>query len=286
MSSKVSMMKKPSQSEAIVTIIEPQSRWRLVDFAELKQYRDLAYFLVSRDIRVMYAQTILGFSWAILQPLIQIVIFTVIFGKVAKVSTDGIPYILFATAAIIPWTYMSSAMAQSSSSLIADQNMLGKIYFPRLFFPITPIISKLVGFFISMTLLIVVMVYYRVTPTWNIIYLPLFMAMMICVPAGVGIFLSSLAIRYRDVRFAMQYIIQLLMYSAPIVYSASHIPSGYRFIYSLNPIVGVIEGFRASLLGHDIRWEYIFPGMVVAIILLIGSLYYFKRMEHVFADVI
>lgn len=280
------MMKKISQSEVSATIIEPQSRWRLIDFSELKQYRDLAYFLVSRDIRVMYAQTILGFSWAILQPLIQIVIFSVIFGKVAKIPTDGIPYVLFATAAIIPWTYMSSAMTQSSASLVSDQNMLGKVYFPRLFFPITPILSKLVGFFISMILLIVVMVYYRVTPTWNIIYLPLFIAMMICIPAGVGIFLSSLAIRYRDVRFAMQYIIQMLMYTAPIVYSASHITGGYRFFYSLNPIVGVIEGFRASLLGHDIPWEHILPGMVTTALLLMGSVYYFKRMEHVFVDVI
>lgn len=268
------------------TVIEPVRGWQLIDFAELKQYRDLAYFLVWRDIKVMYAQTILGFAWAIIQPLLHIVIFSIIFGKVAKIPTDGIPYVLFSTVAIIPWTYMSGALAQSSQSLVSNQNMLGKIYFPRLIFPFTPVLSKLVDFSISLLLLVAVMVYYEVEPTLNLLFLPLFVLMMMCIPAGLGMWLSALAIRYRDVKFAMQYVIQMLMYTAPIVYSAATIPEAYRFLYSLNPIVGVVEGFRACLLGADIPWLYVMPGMVSAVVLVVSGALYFKRMESIFVDVI
>ena len=277
---------KSSSDDTTVTIIEPLKGWQRIDFQELKNYRDLSFFLVWRDIKVMYAQTILGFAWAIIQPLIQIIIFSIIFGKVAKIPTEGIPYVLFSTVAIIPWTYMSTAMMQSSQSLVTNQNMLGKIYFPRLIFPLSPLLSKLVNFFISIILLVSVMVYYEVAPTWNLVFSPLFVLMMMAVPAGVGMWLSALAIRYRDVKFAMSYVIQMLMYTAPIVYSASTIPEQYRFIYSLNPIVGVIEGFRACLLGGDIPWLYIIPGMFTAIALVISGALYFKRMERIFVDVI
>lgn len=269
-----------------ITVIKPAGGWQLVDFGELKRYRDLAYFLAWRDITVMYAQTIMGFAWAIIQPLVQIAIFSLIFGKVAKIPSDGIPYVLFAAVALIPWTYMSTAMTMSSQSLVTNQNMLGKIYFPRLFFPMTPVFSKLVNFLISLILLVAIMVYHRVTPTWNLVYFPFFMLMMMMIPAGAGMWLSSLAIRYRDVKFAMQYVIQMLMYTAPIVYSASTIPEQYRIIYSLNPIVGVIEGFRATLLGTEMPWVYIMPGMVTGTILFVSGVLYFKHMERVFADVI
>ncbi len=268
------------------TTIRPPKGWELINFKELREYRDLFYFLVWKDIKVMYAQTILGFGWAILQPLIQILLFTIIFGKVAKIPTDDIPYFLFSTLAIIPWTYMSSAMTLSGLSLISGQTMLGKIYFPRLIYPITPVLTKLVDFGISLIIILVVMIAYQVKPTAQLLYLPLFILMMMAVPAMVGLWLSSLSIRFRDVRFAMQFIIRMLMYTAPIVYSASSIPELYRFFYSLNPIVGVIEGFRASLLGLPIPWEYIVPGMVVCVIGLIGGALYFKRMERVIVDVI
>ncbi len=215
---------KAGRVDVAVTVITPPKGWQLIDFKELREYRDLFYFLVWRDIKVMYAQTVLGFGWALLEPLIQIVIFTVIFGKVAKVPTDGVPYLLFSSAAIIPWTYMSSAMAQSAQSLVSDQSMLGKIYFPRLLFPITPILTKLVGFLIAMLILVVVAIYYRVTPTWNLLYLPLFVLMMMAVPLAGGFWLSSLSVRFRDVKYAMQFVIRTLMFSAPIVYSASAIP--------------------------------------------------------------
>ncbi len=269
-----------------VSIIRPPRGWELINLRELLEYRDLFYFLVWKDIKAMYAQTILGFGWAILQPLIQILIFTIIFGKVAKIPTDGIPYFLFATVAIIPWTYMSTSMSLSGLSLITGQNMLGKVYFPRLIYPVTPVLTKLVDFGISLLIIVAVMVYYQVAPTMQLLYLPLFILMMMCVPMMAGLWLSSLSIRFRDVRFAMQFVIRMLMYSAPIVYTASSIPETYRFFYSLNPIVGVIEGFRASLLGLPMPWEYIVPGLVVCIIGMVGGALYFKRMERVIVDVI
>lgn len=266
--------------------IQPAIGWQLLNLQELSEYRDLFYFLVWRDIKALYAQTILGFSWAVFAPLIQIVIFTIIFGKVAKLDTDGIPYFLYSTVAIIPWTYMSNALAMSSQSLVSNTQMLGKVYFPRLIYPVIPVLSKLVDFVISLLILIPVMIYYNVVPTWNMLYLPLLFLMMMVVPAAFGMWLSALAIRYRDVKFAMQFVIRLLIYSAPILYSASSIPQEYRLVYSLNPIVGVIEGYRACLLGLPMPWEYIFPGMFTAIILLALGAFYFKRMEHVFVDVI
>ena len=269
-----------------VTIIKPRSGWQLIDFKELKEYRDLFYFLVWRDIKVLYAQTVLGFFWAILQPVFQILVFTVIFGKVAKISTEGIPYVLFSTVAIIPWTYMSQVMTTSSQSLVAGQGMLGKVYFPRLLFPLTSVLAKLVDFGISMLIVLGVIFYYRIVPTWNLLLFPVFVLTMICVSGGVGIWLSAMAIRFRDVKHAMTFAIRMLVYSAPIVYSASSIPEKYRIIYSLNPIVAVIEGFRACLLGTPIPWIYIWPGMITAAILFISAVFYFKRMERVFVDVI
>ena len=269
-----------------VTVIEPKFGWQIINLKELIEYRDLFYFLVWRNIKVLYAQTILGFSWAILQPVVQIVIFTIIFGKVAKIPTDGIPYFLFSTIGIIPWTYMSQAMSQSSMSLVQGAGMLGKVYFPRLIYPATATLSKLVDFAISMVIVLGVMFYFRVHPTWNLLFLPLFVLLMVGIALGVGMWLSAMAIRFRDVKYAMPFAIRMLMYSAPIVYSASSIPETYRFVYSLNPIVGVIEGYRACLLGTPMPWSYIWPGMIATVILFISGVLYFKHMERVFVDVI
>lgn len=267
-------------------IIEPKSGWQMLNIKELIEYRELFGFLVWRDIKVLYAQTVLGFFWAILQPLIQIAIFTFVFGKVAKVPTDQIPYLLFASLGIIPWTYMSQGITQSSQSLVTNQNMLGKIYFPRLIFPIVPALAKLMDFGISLLLLAAIMFYYQIYPTWNLLLLPIFLIMMIAVTTGIGMWLSALAIRYRDIKHAMGFVIRMLMYTAPIVYASSSIKESYRLWYSFNPIVGVIEGFRASLLGLPIPWTYIWPGMLTTTILFVGAAYYFKRMERIFVDVI
>ena len=274
------------ESGSSVVVIEPQSGWNIIDFKELKEYQDLLYFLVWRDIKVLYAQTILGFMWAILQPLVQIIIFSIVFGKVARLETEGIPYLLFSTVAIIPWTYMSQAMSDSSQSLIAGQSMLGKVYFPRLIYPITPVLAKLVDFLIAMIIIVCICVYYRVTPTWNILLFPVFVLLMVSIAAGVGLWLSGLAIRFRDVKHAMPFVIRMLMYTAPIVYSASTISESYRLIYSLNPIVSVIEGFRACLLGLPFHWQFILPGMITTAIMLVSGVMYFRRVETIFVDVI
>ncbi len=273
-------------SNDLITVIKPRSGWQIVDLKELKEYRDLFFFMVWREIKVLYAQTILGFSWAIFQPLIQIAIFTIVFGKIARVSTEGIPYILFSTVAIIPWTYMSQSMTQSSQSLVTGQHMLGKVYFPRLIFPVTPVLSRLIDFGISMLIIVAVALYYRVLPTWNLLLFPVLVVLMISISAGVGMWLSAMAIRFRDIKHAMPFVIRMLMYTAPIVYSASSIPEKYRIIYSFNPIVGVIEGFRACFLGTNIPWPFIWPGMITTAILLVSGALYFKRMERVFVDVI
>jgi lipopolysaccharide transport system permease protein len=268
------------------TIIEPKRGWQFIDFKEIIAYRDLFYFLVWRDIKVLYAQTILGFSWALLQPLVQIVVFTIVFGKVARLETEGIPYLLFSTVAIIPWTYMSQSMSESSQSLVAGQTLLGKIYFPRLLFPITPILAKLVDFGFSLSLILVVMIYYKVHFTWNLLFMPLFVLLMMAIPTGVGLWLSALAIRFRDVKYALQFAIRMLIYTAPIVYSASSIPQKYRMIYSLNPLVAVIEGYRSCLLGLTLEWQYIVPGILTTLLLVVSGCFYFRRLEHVFVDVI
>ena len=273
-------------NETTTKVLEPPKSWQMIDFKELVEYRDLFVFLVKRDIKVLYAQSIMGFSWAIFNPLIQIVIFTVIFGRVANLDTGGVPYFLFSTVAIIPWTYMSDAMSSSSQSLVSDSSMLGKVYFPRLIFPLTPVLAKLVDFGISLFVLLAVMVYYKVVPTTNILLLPFFILMMVSVPAGIGFWLSSLAIRYRDVKFAMPFLIRMLIYSAPILYSAKEIPEAYRLAYSFNPVVGVIEGFRACLLGSPVPWEYVLPGVFTCVILVASGAMYFRRMERIIVDVI
>ena len=278
--------KKDQLSGETLTRIKPVTGLQFIDFNELKTYRDLFYFLVWRDVKVLYAQTILGFSWAIFNPLIQILIFSIVFGRIAKLSTEGIPYLLFSSVGIIPWTYMSQAMSQSSQSLVSGQGMLGKVYFPRIIFPTTPVLARLVDFAISLTILVVIMLYYRVFPSWNLLFLPIFFLMMIGIAEGVGFWTSAMAIRFRDVRHAMPFVIRMLMFTAPVVYSASTIPDKYRLIYSLNPIVGVIEGYRSCLLGTPIMWSFILPGIFITVLVLISGAFYFKTMEKVFVDVI
>jgi homopolymeric O-antigen transport system permease protein len=268
------------------TIIKPKKGWQIIDLKELREYRDLFWFFVWRDIKVLYAQTVLGFTWAFLNPLVQIVIFSIIFGGIAKITTDGIPYVLFTSVAVIPWSYMSGAMISSSQSLISGKGMLGRIYFPRLIFPISPVLSNLVDFCISISILIPILFYYRVVPTWKMTLFPFFVIMMTCVPLTVGLWFSSIAIRFRDVKFGMGFFSRMLMYSAPIVYPISAVPERYRMIYSLNPIVGVIEGMRASLLGTSLHGQYVLPGILTLAVLLVSGAFYFKRTERIIVDVI
>jgi lipopolysaccharide transport system permease protein len=236
-----------------ISVVEPVTGWSLLDIRELVDYRDLFFFLVWRDIKVLYAQTVLGFLWAILNPVVQIIVFTIIFGKLAKLPTDGIPYVLFSTVGVIPWTYMSESMGRSSQSLVSGQGMLGKVYFPRLIYPLTAVLAKLVDFTVSMVLVVLVLIWYQVPMTWNLLVLPLFIPLMMAVPAAIGLWLSSLAIRFRDVKFAMPFILRMLIYTAPVLFAASAVPDDYRLLFALNPLVAVIEGFRSCLLGWIFR---------------------------------
>lgn len=272
--------------ESSVNVIEPASGWRFINLQELADYLDLFLFLVWRDIRVQYAQTILGFLWAIIQPAVQIMLFTIVFGSIAKISTDGIPYVLFSSIGTIPWNYISIAMITSSNSLVMNQYMLSKVYFPRIIYPLTPIFVSLLDFAISLILIIAVLVYYRVSLTFTILYFPLVLLIMIVFSSGVGIWLSSVTVRFRDLKIGMPFFIRMLMYTAPVVYPISSIPEEYLFLYSMNPTVAVVEGFRSCLLGPAFNWPVFLPGACIAIVLFVSAIFYFRRVEHIFVDVV
>lgn len=272
------------------TIIEPRPGWQLLDWQELRQYRDLFYFLVWRDIKVLYKQTVLGFSWAIIRPFFSMVVFSIVFGRLAQVPSDGVPYPIFSYAALIPWTYFAAALTDSTNSLVNNMNMLTKVYFPRLVIPLTPVLAKLVDFAISFIILALLMGWYRVLPTWQVVFLPLLIGLLVVTTAGIGMWLSALAIQYRDVRHAIQFVTQLLMYAAPVVWPVSLITDkfGYaaRLAYGLYPLAGIIEGFRAVLLGSTpMPWDLLLVGSLSAGLVAVSGALYFRRMERIFADV-
>lgn len=281
-------MEAKMKSEQIV--IEPVSGWQLINWRELRDYRDLFRFLVDRDIKVLYKQTVLGFGWAILRPLLSMVIFTVIFGNLAQVDSDGVPYAIFSYVALVPWLYFSTALSASALSLVSNTDMLTKIYFPRLVFPMTPVVSKLVDFVISFAIVFVLMALFRIAPTARIVYIPLLVALMMLTAAGAGLWLSAMSVQYRDVKHAMPFLTQLLMYAAPVVWSAALIeerfgPTG-RLLFGLYPMVGVIEGFRSALLNTGpMPWDMLAVGTTSALVLFVSGLFYFRRMEAFFADV-
>lgn len=269
-----------------VTIIEPQSGWRLVDWREMIAYRDLFAFLVWRGIKVRYAQSAIGIGWAIIQPVFSMIVFTIIFGKLAKISSDGVPYAIFSFAALVPWTYFSNAVTDGTASLVTNANLISKVYFPRLVLPLSAILAKLVDFSIAMVLLFGMMAWYGVMPSIGILMLPVLVLLMMLAAAGISMWLTALAIQYRDVKYAIGFLIQMLMYAAPVVYPTSIIPEQYRGFYAINPMVGVIEGFRSCLLGtRPMPWDFLAIGSVTAVVLFVSGAYYFRRKERVFADV-
>ncbi|MCB0164564.1 MAG: ABC transporter permease [Anaerolineae bacterium] len=268
------------------TVIEAKNGWQLIDWQELRQYRDLFYFLVWRDIKVLYKQTVLGFAWAIIRPVFSMIVFSLVFGRLAQIPSDGVPYPIFSYAALVPWTYFSTAMTNSTQSLVSNAGMFTKVYFPRLVIPLTPVLAGLVDFAIAFLLVGVLMVWYGIAPTWNVLFLPLLIMLMVLTAAGVGLTLSALAIQYRDIRFAMPFASQLLMYAAPVVWPVSLVPDQFRWLYGLYPMAGVIEGFRAALLGTTpMPWDLILMGSISATVLMLFGALYFRRMERIFADV-
>ncbi len=261
-----------------------------LNLKELLHYKDLLYFLVIRDITVLYKQTILGILWAVVNPLFQMVLFSFIFGNLAQISSDGIPYPIFAYTAILPFNYFSQSLSGASASLIGTAGIFTKVYFPRILIPLTPVISKLADFLIAFVILIIMMVIYKIVPNLNILFLPLLIILMIMTSSGVGMWLSSLSIQYRDVKFAVGFIITFLLYAAPVVFPASLILEKYGYtlylLYGLYPMAGVIEGFRSSLLGfRPMPWDLIMMASISAIILFFSGAQYFKRTERIFADV-
>ncbi|QEF99640.1 Teichoic acid translocation permease protein TagG [Stieleria maiorica] len=269
-----------------VTVIEPRNGLRLLDLAELLQYRDLFMFLVWRSVKVRYAQSAIGIGWAVIQPVFSMLVFNIVFGKLANMESDGVPYAIFSFTALVPWTYFSNAVNDGTNSLVTGANIISKVYFPRLILPLSAVTAKLIDFAIAMGVLALMMVWFQVVPTWGILASPLLIVMMILTASGLGTWLTALAVQYRDVKHAMSFVVQLLMYAAPVVYPTSLVPERFQYLYALNPMVGVIEGFRAALLGtRDMPWDFIAIGFATSILIAATGLVYFRNRERLFADV-
>ena len=270
-----------------VTIIKPSKGWVSLGLKELWAYRDLFYFLIWKDIKVRYAQSVLGIGWAVIQPLMLMVVFTIVFGKLVKVGSDGVPYAIFSYTALVPWTYFSTSLTQATSSLSRNANMFTKVYFPRLTLPLSSVLGKLVDFGIALLIVFGMMAWFRMLPTVWIFTLPLLVLLMMLTAAGLGMWLTALSVQFRDINYGMSFVLQILMYGAPVAYPASLIPDQYRLLYGLNPMVGVIEGFRSALLStNPMPWDLIAVGSVIAISIAISGALYFRRMERTFADVV
>ena len=269
-----------------VTVIEPRSGWRLIDWKELGEYSDLFFFLTWRHIKVRYAQSAIGIGWAIVQPLFYMLVFTVVFGRLARIESDGAPYAVFALAALVPWTYFANAVSEGAASLIVNADMISKIYFPRLILPISIVVARLADFAIALVILAPLMAWYHIIPGVRIAILPLLILLMVFTAAGLGLWLAALAVQYRDVNYATTFAMQLLMYAAPVVYPVSLVPADVQMLYAINPMVGVIEGFRAALLEtRPVPWDFIALGGVTALIVAVSGAFYFRRKEQIFADV-
>jgi lipopolysaccharide transport system permease protein len=269
------------------TRIVPQRGWPKLGVNELVANRGLLRFLVWRDIKVRYAQTVLGATWAVIQPVFTMLIFTVVFGRIARIPSDGVPYAVFSLAALVPWTYFSTALGGASNSLVGSAHLITKVYFPRLMIPAAPLLAGLMDFAIAFAVLLAVLLAYgRVPSVQAVAVIPVGVAIMMATAAGVGCWLAALQLRYRDVRYVTTFLLQIWMYLSPVVYPSSAVPPRYRWAFYLNPLVGVIDGFRAVLLGTtSVPWAAIGRSLTVSSILLVAGTLYFRRAERSFADV-
>ena len=273
-----------------IKVIKAKKGWELIDWRELYDYKDLFYFLVLRDVKSIYKQTVLGFFWAIIRPVFSMIIFSAVFGGLAKIPSDGVPYPIFSYAALIPWTYFSTTMTFSSQSLIAGTGIITKVYFPRLIIPLVPVLSKMVDFLISFVIYFILMAWYGFIPTSNIVWIPILIVLMMLASSGIGMWLSALAIQYRDIPHGIQFLSQILLYAAPVVWPISLISEKFgqniKLIYGLYPMAGVIEGFRSALIGHNtMPWDLIGMGTISSLFLFFTGAFYFKKKERIFADV-
>lgn len=280
-------MNEPLAHDVPTFVIRPSRGLRLTYLKELWEYRELLYFLVWRDIKVRYKQTVIGAAWAILQPVMTMVLFSVVFGNFAKIPSDGLPYPIFAYSALVPWAYFADAMSRGGTGIVDNMNLVSKIYFPRLIIPLSAVTVPLVDFALSFVVLTGMMAWFGVQPTWGIIILPLFLGLALITALSVMLWLSALNVRYRDVRYTIPFLVQVWLYASPVAYPISIVPEKWRLLYSINPMVGVIEGFRWALLGKtspDFH-AMLMSGGIVAL-MLIGGIIFFYRTEQTFADVI
>jgi lipopolysaccharide transport system permease protein len=270
-----------------VTKIEPSRGWIALDLKALWDYRELLYFLIWRDVKVKYKQTIIGAGWAILQPLVTMVVFTMVFENIANVPSDNIPYPIFAYTALLPWNLFSGGLNRSTTSLVAQSNLISKIYFPRMIIPISATLAGIVDFAIAFLILLCMMFWYGIVPTAAVVSLPLFITIDLIAALSVGLWLAALNVRYRDVGQAIPFLVQIWMFASPVAYPVSVLSGKYRVLYSLNPVVGVIEGFRWAILGKPTPdFVVIAVGAVTMTALLFTGIVYFKRTERTFADLI
>ena len=273
--------------ELPVIKIQPSCGWVSLNLRDLWEYRELLYFLTWRDIKVRYKQTVLGAAWAIIQPFFTMVVFSLFFGKLAKMPSDGIPYPIFAYAALVPWTFFANGMTHSSASLVGSANLIKKVYFPRLVVPISSVISGAVDFALAFIVLLGMMLYYGIVPTMNVVWLPLLLLLALVTALGVGLWFSAMNVQFRDVRYTVPFLTQFWLFATPIAYPSSLLEEPWRTLYGINPMVGVVEGFRWALLGTDTApGAIVLVSAVVALSLLIGGAFYFRRMEKTFADVV
>ena len=267
--------------------IRPSRGWVSLQLKDLWEYRELLYFFVWRDVKIRYKQTALGAAWAIIQPVFTMLVFSIVFGKLAKIPSDGLPYPLFAYAALAPWNFFAQGLTQSADSLIGSGNLIKKVYFPRLAIPVSAVSAGLVDFTISFTVLLGMMAWYRFHVNANMLWLPLLLILAYVTSLGAGLWLSALNVRFRDVKYAVPFLVQFWMYATPIAYPSSLLHEPWRTLYGLNPMAGVVEGFRWAMLGRNTRpGPMIMASAVVAIAILIGGAFYFRRMEKSFADVV
>ncbi len=266
--------------------IRPTTGWRVVDWRELVAYRDLFRFLVWRNIKAQYAQSALGVGWAIAKPLATVATFTIVFGRLADIDSGTVPYALFSFAAMVPWTYFTGSVTAGAASLVSNSNLISKVYFPRLVMPFSVVLANLVDFAIAFVLMAAALAIGGYWPGVGALMLPALILIMMATAAGLACWLTALAVQYRDVNHAAPFLMQLAMYASPVIYRADEVPDAYRFAYSLNPMVGVIGGFRAALLGQpEMPWRDIAVGAVVAACLLLSGMMFFRRRERIFADV-
>jgi lipopolysaccharide transport system permease protein len=267
-------------------VIRPLRGWTPINLREIWNYRELLYFLTWRDLKVRYKQTLLGFAWAILQPFMMMIVFSLFFGNLLKVPSEGIPYPLFNYTALLPWTLFSQGINQSSNSLVNNVSLIQKIYCPRLIMPISGILTPVVDFAIAFIILIGLMFFYGYIPTVRILMVIPLVLLVMLTAAGVGLWLSAINVRYRDVRYTMPFIIQLWFFASPVVYASSILPERFQIIYGLNPMAGIIEGFRWAVVGTDPPGSLMIVSVLITIVIFISGLYYFRRMEKTFADVV